>query len=181
MDDFGSSVLAMDPASRHIGWSLFDVGPDAPIYVASGTEKVPEAPPDERVMLAGDVVNALLQRCGPISFAIVEIPDFIADNAKAHIIYYWRAVGVAERVLYEAGIPIVRVAPSKDQRVNRKAVGKQRFYKATGRHPLTDDESDAYCMGYDCLAEQINRLAVVPEDEAELVFDDPELELSELS
>ena len=53
MGDVATSVMAIDPSSRHIGWALFDVGADAPLYLSSGTEKVPEAPPDERVVLQG--------------------------------------------------------------------------------------------------------------------------------
>jgi hypothetical protein len=48
-------------------------------------------------------------------------------------------------------IPLLKVSASEDKRKIRKEDGKNRFLRAFGRHALTDDQSDAFCIGDDYL------------------------------
>jgi hypothetical protein len=153
-------LLALDPSSTHQGWALLSYGHSGPILLNSGVYRVPEAPPDERVLLVGDGIQCIVNECyktlGPasrIAMALIEVPDYIADYAIAeNIVRYFRGVGVAEYAIYRMGIPIQYEHASKLKRQSRKLEGKKRFHMFTGRHPITDDESDAFCMGCDYLA-----------------------------
>lgn len=152
-------LLTLDPSSTHIGWATLNWGPSGPAYVASGVYKIPEAPPDHRVLMVGAGVEWIVNQCrnapgtfGVVAQALVEVPDYIADHVRAQsIIPYFRAVGVAEYTVHRMGIPIQRERASKYKRSSRKREAKDRFFQITGRYPLTDDESDALCIGWDYL------------------------------
>jgi Holliday junction resolvasome RuvABC endonuclease subunit len=147
------TLLAIDPSSTKIGWALIGPGPS---YLASNVCYIAEtAPPHERVALAGEAVNQIINDCRQRGYfpaiVVIEVPDFIAAYARPHIIVYWRAVGAVEYATRLANIPVATVAASEDKRRTRKADGKARFCKLVGRYPWTDDESDALCIGWDYL------------------------------
>lgn len=153
-------LLTLDPSSTHLGWSLLNCGPSGPIYLNSGVYKIPEAPPDQRVVIVGAGVQWIVNQCrntpgvfGSIRQALVEVPDYIADYARTQsIVVYFRAVGVAEHALHQMGIPIQHERASKHKHQRRKQDAKDRFFKIVGRYPWTDDESDALCIGWDYLS-----------------------------
>lgn len=119
---------------------------------------MPAAPPDERVRMAGDAVRSIVDRCRsaghPPALALIEMPDYLASWATpTSIVLYFRSVGVAEYAAHLCGLPIGYVKASRYKEKTRKADALERFRQAVGRHPQTDDESDAFCIGWDYLVE----------------------------
>lgn len=142
-------LLALDPSSTHIGWALLGPGPS---YITSGVWKIPDAPSDQRVPMAGDAVRSIIsQRC-PVrpALVLIEIPDFIASYARPSIVPFFRAVGAAEYATYLCGLPMDYVRGSKHKAGKQKA--KQSFFQIVHRYPTTDDESDALYVGWEYLA-----------------------------
>jgi hypothetical protein len=148
-------VIAFDPSSTKIGWALLGNGP---AYIASNVCYLPAtAPPDERVLMVGPAITSIINDCRQRSYApavaLIEIPDFVADYAKPHIATYFRAAGVAEYAAHLCGLHITRVVASKEKRKSRKQENKDRFLQIVRRYALDDDESDAFCLGWDYLTE----------------------------
>lgn len=148
-------LLVLDPSSTKIGWALLGPGPS---YIDSGVAHLPSAPPDERVRMVGSAINAICDRLGRQgrsrpALALIELPDYIASYANtANIVLYFRAVGVAEYATHLHGLPIEYVKASKLKEITRKQQAIDRFKSIVGRYPNTDDESDAFCIGWDYLA-----------------------------
>src|SRR5688500_10291246 len=143
-----ASRLALDPASTFIGWAKLDCDEDGPIDIKSGVAKVPEAPPEERVVMVGQIVRGILDRCGCISTAVIEIPDFIAVRAKPRIIQFFRAAGGGVFVVYEPEIRIERVPASDGNDPDPKIARRKQFHDIANRYATADDESDAFCIGW---------------------------------
>ena len=145
-------LLSLDPASTKIGWALLNVLPDdvggsRPTYLASGVSLVPEVLQEDRVPHVGDLTNQIISQCRPRS-VLIEIPDFNAQFAKKHIVWFYRAVGVVEYVAHLHGWPIFRVNASVEKRRDRKLAGIELFRTHAGRPPIRDDESDAFYNGW---------------------------------
>jgi Holliday junction resolvasome RuvABC endonuclease subunit len=171
------TLLALDPSSTHVGWAFLESGPDGPIYVKSGTYKVPEAPPDQRVLLVEKAVRWIVKQSPSIEMALIEVPDFIASYAKPYLIYYFRAVGVAELTVHQLGLPIQYSRSSHAKKQARKKEGKVAFHRITNQYPLTDDQSDAFHMGWEFLSDPTNSLAIARScDEDPFESDNDELD-----
>lgn len=146
-------LLGLDPSSTKIGWGLIGPGPS---YINSGVYRLPTtAPQDERVLMVGSAINTIVAGCRENGYspalALIEVPDFVAVYAKPHVVVYHRAVGVAEYAVHLCGLPIVRVAASKEKYRTRKQEYKDRFRRIVGRYADDDDESDALCLAWDHL------------------------------
>lgn len=142
-------LLSLDPASTKIGWALLNPGP---AYLNSGVCLIPKVAAEERVPYVGDTVTQIICQCRPAS-VLIEVPDFIAQWAKPHIVWFFRAVGVAEYVAHQHRLPIYRVNASTDNDKHRKTNGIAFFRQITGRPPLQDDESDALVNGWKFLTQ----------------------------
>jgi hypothetical protein len=99
--------------------------------------------------MVGSAVTGIINRC-PYrpSVVLIKIPDYIAKWAKPSIVPYFRAIGVAEHAVHLHGLPIRYERASKLKQKLGKQQAKDRFRAITRRHPHTDEESDATCIGW---------------------------------
>jgi Holliday junction resolvasome RuvABC endonuclease subunit len=156
-----SSLLSLDPSCRSIGWAILGPGPS---YIASGVDHPLGMDVDERIRTG--VVDVVMRRINEFQPAaiLIEMPDYIGNHERGthsqNFIKYVRAVGAAEAAAARFGRPIhyakstaLKLATAKEDRMRR-------FNALVGRPPQTNDESDAFCIGWDFL---LSRASPMPQ------------------
>jgi hypothetical protein len=134
-----------------------------------------ERPREQKIVAAGDAVQPILQQLSVRpAIVLIEIPDYIHEEAnKQNLIRYFRAVGATEYAVTRFGFRVDHFMASAYKEATRKQDAVNRFVTVTGRYPATDDESDAFCIGWDYLAAQAAAQGVVqprPIAQAALAF-----------
>jgi Holliday junction resolvasome RuvABC endonuclease subunit len=163
MSGVPTSLLALDPSSRSIGYAV--VGP-GPSYIASGVVHPLGMDADERIRFGvWNVVVGLINHYDPAAI-IIEMPDHIADTDKGrnsqNLIKFFRAVGVTESAAARFNKPILTERSSNLKMQSGKEQRRQRFQQIVGRPPATPDESDALCLAWDRLLVPTVPLASMP-------------------
>jgi Holliday junction resolvasome RuvABC endonuclease subunit len=141
-------LLSLDPSSTKVGWAMLGPGPS---YINSNVALTWGMNADDRIITVGDIVAGLINQWRPAA-VLIEVPDYIADRANArNLINYFMAVGVAIHTASRFAIPLIRERASRIKESNVKQQHMERFRQLVHRPPLTDDEADAFCMGWDLI------------------------------
>jgi hypothetical protein len=86
---------------------------------------------------------------------LIEIPGFIGEKAHSQkLITYFRAVGAVEYAAFLTGKTLLRVSTTAMKAGGLKERRKELFRQIVGRHPITDDESDALGAAWDLVLQQ---------------------------